>query len=164
MSTWRENREKVLALSVFTKLMRAAEAVSSSVHREIVDAKLTISQFGVLEALYHLGPMCQKDIAGKILKSCGNITMVIDNLEKRNLVLRTRKIDDRRYYEVTLTNEGHRLIESLFPPHADRIARRFSTLDDAEMRTLATLLRKIGKNESTPMNMKEADDDNYNKG
>ncbi len=164
MSTWRENREKVLALSVFTKLMRAAEAVSSSVHREIVDAKLTISQFGVLEALYHLGPMCQKDLAGKILKSCGNITMVIDNLEKRDLVLRKRKIEDRRYYEVTLTSEGHRLIENLFPLHADRIARRFAALDAEEMRILAALLRKIGKNESNRMKSKEADDDTYNQG
>jgi MarR family 2-MHQ and catechol resistance regulon transcriptional repressor len=52
------------------------------VHRVLAEPKLTISQFGVLEALYHKGPLCQRDIASKILKSTGNITLVIVNLEK----------------------------------------------------------------------------------
>ncbi len=46
---------------------------------------LTESQFGVLDSLFHLGPMKQKEIGKKILKSGGNITMVINNLEKRGI-------------------------------------------------------------------------------
>ena len=78
-----ELKQEVVALGTFVKLMRAAESVSADVHKEIGEAGLSISQFGILEALYHLGPMSQKEIGAKILKSAGNITMVIDNLEKR---------------------------------------------------------------------------------
>ena len=72
---------------------------------------LTISQFGVLEALYHKGPLCQRDIAAKILKSTGNITMVIDNLEKRELVRRERirrppLSDDSSYREREAVDRG----------------------------------------------------------
>ena len=72
-----------LALNTYTKLMRAAESVTNRVNRFMSAANLTISQFDVLEALYHKGPLCQRDIAAKILKSTGNITLVIDNLESR---------------------------------------------------------------------------------
>src|SRR5512137_147164 len=91
------DRETYRALNTFTKLMRAAESVTSRVHRVLAAPKLTISQFGVLEALYHKGPLCQKDIAAKILKSTGNITLVIDNLEKNGLVRRERDSEDRRF-------------------------------------------------------------------
>ena len=138
------SKQEVLALSVFTKLMRAAESVSIAVHQEIIAAGLTISQFGILEALYHLGSMTQKEIGKKILKSAGNITMVIDNLEKRNLVRRTRKRDDRRSYEVNLTAEGKALIASLFPPHSKRIRNRISVLSKEEQHVLASLLKKLG--------------------
>ena len=69
-------------------------------------AGLTISQFGVLEALHHKGPLCQRDIAVKILKSTGNITLVIDNLEKQGLVTRERTSEDRRYLTIRLTGQG----------------------------------------------------------
>ena len=91
------------ALNTYTKLMRAAESVTGRVHRVLAAPRLTISQFGVLEALYHKGPLCQRDIAAKILKSTGNITLVIDNLEKQGLVKRERTSEDRRYLTVKLT-------------------------------------------------------------
>src|SRR6266702_4591444 len=90
------------ALNTYTKLMRAAESVTSRVNRVLLAPKLTISQFGVLEALYHKGPLCQKEIAVKILKSTGNITLVIDNLEKQDLVRRERDNEDRRFLTINL--------------------------------------------------------------
>ena len=85
-----------LVLSTYIKLVRAADSVNSRSHRHLSGPNLSFSQFAVLEALYHLGPLCQKDIAAKILKSPRNITMVVDNLEKRNLVKRERHTEDRR--------------------------------------------------------------------
>jgi MarR family 2-MHQ and catechol resistance regulon transcriptional repressor len=127
--------------------MRATESVSVSVHQEISKEGLTLSQFGVLDALYHLGPLCQKDIAAKILKSTGNITMVVDNLEKRELVLRRRKSDDRRFYLVELTSAGRRLMDRVFPPHVNRIKERLGVLDDQELKLLGSLLRKLGRDD-----------------
>ncbi len=133
-----------IALSTFVKLMRATDAVSQSTHKHLMNFNLTISQFGILEALYHLGPMCQRDIAKKILKSTANITTVIDNLEKRGLVKRKRSKEDRRYINLHLTNKGLKLIESVLPDHFQGIVDRLQLLTTEEQRQLATLCKKLG--------------------
>src|SRR6478672_962992 len=91
------------ALDAYTKLMRASESLIDRLSPEMQAAGLTWSQFGVLEALLHVGPLCQKDLGEKLLKSTGNITMVVDNLERRGLVRRVRGTQDRRYVTVHLT-------------------------------------------------------------
>jgi MarR family 2-MHQ and catechol resistance regulon transcriptional repressor len=98
----------------------------------------------VLEALYHLGPLSQKDIGQKILRSSGNITMVIDNLEKRGLVMRKRDKSDRRVFIVHLTDEGNKLISKVFPPHATKISDEMSVLSATEQKTLGGLCKKLG--------------------
>ena len=90
-ATYTDSEKK--ALNAYTKLMRAAESVTGRTSRIMAASNLTISQFGILEVLFHKGSLCQRDIATKILKSTGNITMVIDNLEKRFLVRRERGAD-----------------------------------------------------------------------
>lgn len=134
-----------LSLSTFVKLMRAAGAVSADVHRELADFVLTVSQFGVLEALYHIGPMFQRDVAAKILKTTGNITLVIDNLEKRGLVFRQRETQDRRYILVSLTDKGKELVREVFPAHAQRISDRMAVLSKKEQAELSRLLKKLGR-------------------
>ena len=141
---YRGSREEVRALSAYVKLMRAAESVTGRIHRHLADSGLTVSQFGVLEALYHLGPLTQGEIAGKILKSSGNITMVIDNLEKRGLVKRERSAKDRRCITVHLREKGFKLIDGIFPQHARIIAGEMSILKASEQEDLARLCKKLG--------------------
>ena len=135
---------KTPALDAFIKLVRASESVSRRIHRHLADAGLSVSQFGVLEALYHVGPLSQMEIAGKILKSTGNITMVIDNLEKRGLVKRERSAEDRRLYAVQLTATGRKLIEDTFPRHAEQITQEMNVLTRAEQEELSRLCKKVG--------------------
>lgn len=137
-------REETLALNLYIKLMRCAEAVESRVNRHLQSAGLTTSQFGVLEALYHLGPLVQKDIAAKILKSTGNITLVINNLEKRGLVKRVRSSDDRRFIDVHLTDEGAQLIQRILPRHIDAIKHEIGILMPGEQGEMARLCKKLG--------------------
>lgn len=132
-------------LKLYTQLMRATSAVTEKLHRHLLDYKLSISQFGAIEALYHLGPLCQKDIGDKILKTSGNITLVIDNLEKRELVKREKDPDDRRRMTVRLTALGHELIEKIFPDHSKIAHRVFSVLEPEEQNSLSLLLKKLGK-------------------
>jgi len=132
------------ALNTYTKLMRAAESVTSRVHRVLATPKLTISQFGVLEALYHKGPLCQRDIASKILKSTGNITLVIDNLEKQNLVKRERDNEDRRYLTIHLTAAGTALITKVFADVEAQIVTEMASLDENEQELLGQLCKKLG--------------------
>jgi MarR family 2-MHQ and catechol resistance regulon transcriptional repressor len=132
------------ALKTYVKLMRATESMTARAHRKLSTFGLTFSQFGVLEALYHLGPLSQSEIGQKILRSSGNMTMVIDNLEKRKLVRRKRHRADRRFFIIHLTVEGQKLISSIFPSHAAQIARELDVLTPAEQQTLGSLCKKLG--------------------
>jgi MarR family 2-MHQ and catechol resistance regulon transcriptional repressor len=138
------NKPTFRSLNTYTKLMRAAESVTSRVHRVLAAPKLTISQFGVLEALHHKGPLCQKDIAAKILKSTGNITLVIDNLEKLGLVKRVRGSEDRRYLTIHLTETGTALIAKVFTDVEAAIVAEFVALTEEEQKILGNLCKKLG--------------------
>ncbi len=141
---YRRHTSEAKALSTYVKLMRATESVTARAHRQLSSFGLTISQFGVLEAIYHLGSMSQSEIGQKILRSSGNMTMVIDNLEKRKLVRRERNRADRRFFIIHLTDEGKKLISSIFPSHAAKIARELDVLTPAEQQTLGRLCKKLG--------------------
>ena len=132
------------ALNTYTKLMRAAESVTGRVNRYMAAANLTISQFGVMEALHHKGPLCQRDIGIKILKSTGNITLVIDNLEKHGLVKRERNSDDRRYFTINLTQAGSELITRVFADVESAIVAEMATLTENEQELLGSLCKKLG--------------------
>ena len=141
------SKDEIRALDTYIKLMRATNSVTSRVHNYLVEEKLTISQFGVLEAIFHLGPMVQRDLAAKLLMTCGNITTIVDNLEKRELVRRTRNSDDRRYITVQLTRTGEEVIRRLFPEHADRIRTELQILSAEEQELLGDLCRILGRQE-----------------
>lgn len=149
---YRGGAAETRALNAFIKLMRATNSLGGHLARSLAaQADLTISQFAVLEALLHLGPMNQGEVGGKLLLSGSNITTVIDNLEKRDLVRRVRRSDDRRVVDVSLTDPGRKLITSLFPAHAQRITRLFSALTSKQQDQLADLCRTLGKSIAEPV-------------
>jgi MarR family 2-MHQ and catechol resistance regulon transcriptional repressor len=136
--------DRQLALSTFVKLSRAVDSVSRRLAPGLAAAGLTESQFGVLEALLHLGPLHQCDLAERILKSSGNMTTVIGNLERRGLIRRDAGATDRRFREVRLTAAGERLIRKVFAGHAERLTAVMGALTEMEQRTLSRLCRKLG--------------------
>lgn len=142
---YKGSKKEVQALDSFIKLKRASESLSSRLTSDFQRWNISESQFGVLETLFHLGPLCQKELGDKILKSTGNITLVIDNLEKRKLVQRVRSTEDRRFISVHLTSEGKKLIESIFPDHVKRILGEFSVLSLEEQELLGNICKKLGK-------------------
>jgi MarR family 2-MHQ and catechol resistance regulon transcriptional repressor len=104
---------------------------------------LTLAEFGVLEALYHKGPMLLNEVQRRILVSSGGITYLVDRLEKRGLVERQDCPGDRRARYAALTAAGTELMQGIFPAHAETIRGAFAALDDAQKQTLATLLRAL---------------------
>lgn len=134
------------SLKGYVKLMRAAESVNRRIHAErVLAGRLTMSQFAVLEALYaHGGQLKQVEIAKKILKTPGNLTLVIDNLVRAALVTRTVSVSDRRANAIELTPEGSKLISEVFPLMAGAINEAFSVLDSQELNQLSELLKKLG--------------------
>lgn len=135
--------EEINALNAFIKLQRAAESVSTRVHA-VLPAGLTVTQFSVLEALFHIGPLCQGELAEKLLRSGGNITLVVDNLEKAGYVLRERDPADRRFVVVKLTEHGQAFIAEIFPSVVSKVTQEMAALSSTELLDISRLCKKIG--------------------
>jgi MarR family 2-MHQ and catechol resistance regulon transcriptional repressor len=136
--------EEVRALDSYIKLMRASESVFDRTTAHLAQYNLTSSQFAVLEALYHLGTLSQVALAQKLLKSTGNMTLVLQNLEKQGLICRERSKQDQRYVLVSMTDAGRALIARIFPLHVAGIVAAMGVLTAEEQDTLAQLCRKLG--------------------
>lgn len=134
-------------LNAFIKLMRATESMNNRLNRHLAEADLTVSQFGTLEVLHHLGPLNQRAIGEKLLKSGGNITMVIDNLERCGYVKRKQNPEDRRAVLIHLTPKGKAFIKDFFPRHLEKIKEEFSVLTEEEKETLSGICKKLGLKE-----------------
>lgn len=132
------------ALRAYVKLLRAAKAVLARVEPLLVAEGLTPTQLGVLEAVFHKGPLTQRELGRKVLTSAGNMTDVMDKLERRGLVRRARSVADRRAVRVELTPAGRDLIQSLFPRHARDIEATMAALSGEELQQLSALLKRLG--------------------
>lgn len=132
------------ALDTYIKLMRAADTIAVRVKTEMAGYDLTWTQFAVLEALFHLGPLTQTDMCTKILKSGGNLTLVVNNLERDGLVTRRRCKQDRRRIFLDLTDVGRQRIAATFPEHARFLDSMLHVLTPDELEQLGHLCKKLG--------------------
>src|ERR1044071_2925203 len=107
------NSHKKRALNAYVKLAPAANTAMAYARVGLEDADLTLTQFAVLGALYHLGPLNLGDLARRILTSSGNLTLVVDNLEKRGLAKRRQQGNDKRFILASITPAGRRLIAKI---------------------------------------------------
>jgi len=145
MSThYKGTAKEKLALDTFIKLIRSGDFLSSKIKLILAKNSLTESQFNVLDALYHLGHLTQRELGKKLLKSGGNITMVIDNLEKLGLVERRRGEKDRRTFTVHLTVEGRNKIKFVLPGIVKFITEEMNILTSKEQHELQKTCKIIG--------------------
>ena len=141
--TWTERQES--ALRMWIALARCYATFSKAIAGKVQEYGLTTPQFGVLEALYHLGPLSLGELADKLLVTGGNVTYVMDRLEAQGLVYRDRSPDDRRVIEAKLTHRGMDLVRDVFPGHAEYVEHLSRHLDPAELEALRSLLKALGK-------------------
>jgi len=145
------------ALKLWIVLARAYGAVE---HRAAADAArhdLTLAEFGVLEALYHKGPLLLGDLQRRILVSSGGITYLVNQLERRGLVRRERCPDDGRARYASLTGKGVALVKRVFPEHARVVAEALGGLTRAQQRDATRLLRVLGHHAAAPPGADEAE-------
>jgi len=125
-----------LEVEVFDALQQSAMISARETYRFLSPYKLSVSQFRTLEILYNQGPLCQKDISEHVVKTTGNMTTVIDSLEKKFLVQRVRDQDDRRRYNVELTTEGKKLVRKLLPRQTDRSKKVMENISKPDLEHL----------------------------
>jgi MarR family transcriptional regulator, 2-MHQ and catechol-resistance regulon repressor len=145
------------ALKLWVVLSRAYAAVARHASLSIEGMGLTSTEFGVLEALLHKGPLLLGELRRKILLSSGGVTFVVDRLEKRGLVRREPCPTDRRAMYAVLTPEGQALIERVFDAHAAVIEYAVSGLDEEEKERATELLRALGHHAAGPVQRGAAD-------
>lgn len=144
---YRGRPAEVRALNAYIRLMRGANSVAARLESRLLAQGLTENQFGVLETLLHLGPRSPGELRDKLFTTGGNITMILDNLEKHGLVARERHARDRRRLTVRLTPQGRRQVERIFPGHLAAIMEEMSVLSAAEQETVGRLCRRLGLRE-----------------
>ncbi|MEF8817287.1 MAG: MarR family winged helix-turn-helix transcriptional regulator [Salinibacter sp.] len=132
------------ALTAYIRFARAFSTVDAQISQTFKAHDLTSGQFGVLETLYHLGPMHQGALGEKLLQSKGNISTIITNLEERDLAERRRDPEDRRYVKIHLTENGRQLIGDIFPEHVQQIVKALEALETDELETFSRLCKKLG--------------------
>lgn len=133
------------ALRLWVILSRAHSAVAAHAAADVARHGLTLAEFGILEALYHRGPMLLGEVQKRILVSSGGITFLIDRLAAKGLVERRSCETDRRARYAALTPKGTELVAELFPSHAAVVTRAMAGVGTEEQQRIGDLLRDMGR-------------------
>ncbi len=126
-------------------LSRAAKAMDAADRMLISQSGLNISDFGILEALFHKGPMPINTIGEKVLLTSGSMTTAANRLEKKGLITRIKDPSDGRCFYLHLTKPGRQLIKRVFEEHSQNLEEMAKVLTAAERSHLVKLLKKIGQ-------------------
>lgn len=133
------------AAQLWIVLARCHRAVSALVERSIAELEIGVSDFMVLEALLHKGPLMISEIQAKVLLASGSMTAAVDRLEKKSLLVRKTTSTDRRARVLELTPEGRVLVEQAFNEHSKDLERLMSVLDTDEKEQLYGISKKLGR-------------------
>lgn len=141
-----DDQKREIDLKLFVVLSRAYRAILDHVKKDIKSHGLNPTEFAVLELLYHKGPQPLQQIGEKILITSGSITYVVDKLEQKKYLMRKPCGKDRRIIYGTITEEGTKFMDEIFPSHHARIQQLMHGLDDEEKEQAIQLLKKLGLN------------------
>lgn len=139
-----KDEDTAAALKLWVVLNRAHRAIGEHARRQIERQGLRPTEFGVLEALYHKGPLTLGQVGERVLVTSGSVTPVADKLEQRGLIQRRISSEDRRVCYAELTEAGRELMGGMFPDHAEVIRGAMEGLTVEEKRIAAVLLRRLG--------------------
>ena len=132
-------------LKLVIAMARTYDSLFSEIEKSLKEFGLNISEFGVLEMLYHKGDQPVQKVAEKVLVTSGTITYVINKLEKKDLVIRRKCDKDKRIYYVSLTEKGKEFIAHIFPKHKEFLNDLFKDLDDESKTQLLRNLIQLRK-------------------
>ncbi len=138
-------RQDSTGVHVWLVFMKAFQALLPHAARSIKRTELGDSDFRVLEALLHKGPLPVNTIGPKVWLTPGSISVAVDRLVKKGLVSRKDHPDDRRVRQVELTAKGRALIARGFQEHSAAMETSVRVLSKNERLTLLRLLKKLGK-------------------
>lgn len=134
---------------IFGKANKAVEEVD---RRSICHTGLSITDFMILEALLHKGPLPINAIGKKILLTSGSMTAAANRLMERGLIEKIQDPADGRRFYLHLSKKGLKLISRAYRKHSNSLTELFGCLDQNERHELVRLLKKVGRNAEQLMN------------
>ncbi|WP_062353627.1 MarR family winged helix-turn-helix transcriptional regulator [Bacillus kwashiorkori] len=138
------DKDQQLSLKLFIVLTRALEAIQKQIIKDIKNYNLNLSEFSVLELLYHKGDQPIQKIGQKVLLASSSITYVIDKLEEKKYIKRKACPKDRRVTYAVITDEGKNFMDGIFPKHKKAISQIMAGLSTEEKATMIPQLKKLG--------------------
>ncbi|MFJ5963676.1 MULTISPECIES: MarR family transcriptional regulator [unclassified Bacillus (in: firmicutes)] len=139
------NEEEVeRSMTLYKVFARAFKSVSEHSIRDSKEHGFNPTEFAVLELLYTRGAQKLQQIGSRLLLVSGNVTYVIDKLERNGFIEREQDPKDKRSVYAHLTDKGRSYLDKIYPIHSLRIARAFSGLTRDEQEQLIRLLKKAG--------------------
>ena len=133
------------SVHVWLVMTKAMQALGKRLSQQLLAMGLADTDFRVLEALLHKGPLPVNIIGPKVHLNPGSISVAVDRLHTRGLVLRVEGETDRRVRTVSLTPQGRDLITKAYEQHAALIQDLFAPLTPRERAELGRLLKLVGK-------------------
>ncbi len=132
------------SLKALTVMLRATQSVEDVLRKDMQKRNMNMTEFAVLELLFHKGEQPIQKIGDKILITSGSITYVVDKLEKKGFVQRNACPTDRRVTFAQITKSGEEFMEQIFPQHEAKVAQLFEGITEEEVVTVIDLMKKVG--------------------
>ncbi len=132
-------------LKTLTILFRATNTFEQCIKEDIKSYHLNVTEFGVLEALFHKGPLTIQMLKDKILIANSSLTYTLSQLITKGYISKTQQEQDKRIFKVSLTETGKRLFSTIYELHVKHMRAKLNILTQKEELTLQSLLKKIGK-------------------
>jgi MarR family 2-MHQ and catechol resistance regulon transcriptional repressor len=154
-----DERDRAATLQLVIALGRALHAIERVVRTPLAASGLAITEFAVLEVLYHKGPLRLGEIRDRILVTGASTTYVVKKLEERGLMRRKDLAEDSRVVLGELTAKGRALIEEVFPVHVELLQQATAGLTLSEKREASRVLRALSRQARNISGQELSDDD-----
>jgi MarR family transcriptional regulator, 2-MHQ and catechol-resistance regulon repressor len=146
-------------LQLVIAVARSYQAMERGVRPSLTDHGLGMTEFAVLEVLYHKGALPLGDIRDRILVTGASTTYVVKKLEARGLMRRRASAEDQRVVLGEITAKGRKLLDVVFPAHVRRLREISQCLSVSEKHTVARLLRRLSRHARRTIGERLTDDD-----
>nr|WP_276934164.1 MarR family transcriptional regulator [Globicatella sulfidifaciens] len=134
---------KAESLKTYIALKRSINEIESKTRKFVGSFGLNLNEFAVLEILYHKGKRTMQQIKEGILIANSSTTYIVDKLCDKGLVKREFTPEDRRVINVEITESGRKLMDELFPTHAEQLTANFDKLSEYDITEIRQLLKKM---------------------
>jgi DNA-binding MarR family transcriptional regulator len=142
----------LLEARVFVSLIRTADAFTRGGEAVLKPAGLSGTQYNVLRILRGAGEggLACREIGDRLISRDPDITRLLDRMESRGWIARSREIEDRRVVKTRITADGLRILHDLDEPVKNLHRKQLQGLSEKQLRRLLLLLEQARGQAETP--------------